>query len=103
MSGLALGLRAREAAHLEVLERPSAARRSGGPRARGRCPTRTSSWAGVFEMSLPSNSTVPSRGWSSPLIVLRVVVLPAPLEPMSVTISPRPTSRSMPWSAWMWP
>ena len=45
----------------------------------------------------------PGRGWSSPLIVLRVVVLPAPLAPIRVTISPRWTSRSMPCRAWIWP
>ena len=66
-------------------------------------PARTSSWALVFEMSLPSKVIVPVRGWSSPEIVLRVVVLPAPFAPIRVTISPRRTSSDTPCRAWMWP
>jgi hypothetical protein len=66
-------------------------------------PARTSWWAGVFETSLPSNLTVPSRGWRRPEIVLSVVVLPAPFEPISVTISPLPTVSEIPRRAWMWP
>jgi len=54
-------------------------------------------------MSLPSNVTEPAFGWSRPLIVLRVVVLPAPLAPIRVTISPLLTSIEMPDRAWMWP
>jgi hypothetical protein len=38
-----------------------------------------------------------------PLIARSVVVLPAPLAPISVTISPALTVRSMPWSAWIAP
>src|SRR5258705_4223175 len=41
----------------------------------------------------------PRVGWSSPEIVLSVVVFPAPLLPRSVTISPCPTSRPTPLSA----
>src|SRR3990172_222547 len=62
-------------------------------------PSRTSLWAGVCETSRPRKWTVPARGWSRPLIVLRVVVLPAPFEPIRVTISPSRTSRGMPWRA----
>ena len=66
-------------------------------------PSWTSSWAATCEMSRPSNSTFPTRGWRSPEIVLSVVVLPAPLAPIRVTISPRWTSRSIPRRAWIAP
>ena len=39
-------------------------------------------------MSSPSNVIGPARTGRSPEIVFSVVVLPAPLAPMSVTISP---------------
>jgi len=39
-------------------------------------------------MSRPPNEIVPRRGWLSPLIERSVVDLPAPLAPISVTISP---------------
>jgi len=38
-----------------------------------------------------------------PEIVRRVVVLPAPLAPISVTISPGSTRSEIPLIAWMWP
>ena len=66
-------------------------------------PCFTCSWAGIAVMSLPSNSTVPWRGCSRPRIVRSVVVLPAPLAPRRVTISPLRTSSEMPWRAWMLP
>jgi hypothetical protein len=47
-------------------------------------------------MSRPSNVIVPARGASSPEIVFKVVLLPAPLAPISVTISPRRTSSDTP-------
>ncbi len=54
-------------------------------------------------MSRPSNRIVPWRGRLSPLIARSVVDLPAPFAPISVTISPAPTRREMPLSAWMAP
>jgi hypothetical protein len=38
-----------------------------------------------------------------PLIERSVVLFPAPLEPMSVTISPSLTCSEIPLSAWMLP
>ena len=86
--GLDRRLVAGEGAHLEVLEdghprEDPAALRGVADALRGRARGPRS-----CEMSLPSKVTLPRRGWSRPLIVLRVVVLPAPLAPMSVTISP---------------
>ena len=46
-------------------------------------------------MSLPLNLTVPARTGRSPEIVFIVVVLPAPLAPMRVTISPSSTVKEM--------
>jgi uncharacterized paraquat-inducible protein A len=40
---------------------------------------------------------------SVPVMAFIVVVLPAPLEPISVTSSPSRTSRSTPLTAWMPP
>jgi len=45
----------------------------------------------------------PSRGGESPEIDLKVVDLPAPLEPMRVTISPSSTSIEIPFRASMLP
>ena len=41
-----------------------------------------------LSIDLPRMRISPSRGRSSPLIVRSVVVLPAPLAPISATISP---------------
>ena len=46
---------------------------------------------------------VPALARTSAEMVFSVVVLPAPLAPSSVTIWPRRTSRSMPFTAWMRP
>ncbi len=43
------------------------------------------------------------RARGLPQIVIKSVDLPAPLAPISVTISPRATSRSTPCSAWIAP
>ena len=48
-------------------------------------------------------SIEPSRGGVSPEIERSVVDLPAPFEPISVTISPSSTSSEMPFSASMLP
>ena len=79
---------AREGAHLAGSRGRSGERRSAGPQATWAMPCLTSSCGAVCVMSLPSKMTVPFRGWSRPLIVFRVVVLPAPFEPSRVTISP---------------
>ena len=46
--------------------------------------------------SRPSNFTDPVRFATMPMIDFRVVVLPAPLRPSSVTTSPRLTSNVTP-------
>ena len=46
-------------------------------------------------MSLPSKVTLPSRTLRSPEIVFSVVVLPAPLAPISVAIVPSSTPKVM--------
>ncbi|EWS64288.1 hypothetical protein Y695_02467 [Hydrogenophaga sp. T4] len=54
-------------------------------------------------MLLPLNSMLPLRGSMMPLMVLRMVVLPAPLEPSTVAISLRRTCRLTPRIALMGP
>lgn len=54
-------------------------------------------------MGFPWKRTSPCRGFTRPLMVRRVVVLPAPLEPIRVTISPSSTRREIPFRAWMCP
>ena len=78
-------------------------RRARGSRARscagstcrpsGDCemPSWTISCGGVSPISSPSNLIEPSRGGVRPEIERSVVDLPAPLEPISVTISPSST------------
>src|SRR5262247_493660 len=62
-------------------------------------PRETIAWGGTSRSDWSSSVMVPRDGWSSPEIVLSVVVLPAPLLPRIVTISPRPTSSPTPLSA----
>jgi hypothetical protein len=59
--------------------------------------------AGWLLMRRSNKDTVPRRGWSKPEIVFRVVLLPAPLEPIRVTISPWLTWSEIPLRAWMCP
>jgi len=54
-------------------------------------------------MSDPLNSMLPLRGSMMPLMVFRIVVLPAPLEPSTVEISPLRTCRLTPRMARMGP
>ena len=54
-------------------------------------------------MSFPSNRIVPWRGRLRPLIARKVVDFPAPFAPISVTISPAPTRKETPLSAWIAP
>ncbi len=55
------------------------------------------------EISSPLNLIEPARGGVSPEMERSVVDFPAPLEPMSVTISPSSTVSEMLLSAWMFP
>ncbi|OPZ63219.1 MAG: hypothetical protein BWY85_01823 [Firmicutes bacterium ADurb.Bin506] len=52
-----------------------------------------------MSMPLPISSMLPAEGRTTPDIALRVVVLPAPLEPRSATTSPSRTSSDTPVSA----
>jgi hypothetical protein len=54
-------------------------------------------------IGLPSNSIVPLSGSSTPEMVLRIVVLPAPLAPSTVMILPRGTVRLTPRIAMIGP
>ena len=54
-------------------------------------------------MLRPRYSMSPSLAPSMPVMAFIVVVLPAPLEPMSETSSPSCTCMSMPLTAWMPP
>jgi len=51
----------------------------------------------------PLNSIEPLRGSMMPEMVFRMVVLPAPLEPSTVAISPRRTCRLTPRMALIGP
>ena len=56
-------------------------------------------WPAIVWISRPLNRIRPVRGGTIPEIERSVVVLPAPLAPISVTISPSRTSSEMPLSA----
>ena len=66
-------------------------------------PFKTTSCGATPTSELPSKRTSPWRGASRPERVRRVVVLPAPLFPRSVTISPCATRNEMPFNAWISP
>jgi hypothetical protein len=66
-------------------------------------PRRTISWVGSRVRSSPANFTAPRRGRAMPMIERKVVVLPAPLRPISVTTSPSPTAIEMPCRMWASP
>jgi len=66
-------------------------------------PSATISCGGSPLMSRPRNRIAPVRARTHPEMVMSVVVLPAPLAPMRVTISPSPTDKLMPCSASMLP
>jgi hypothetical protein len=61
------------------------------------------SCGGVSAISWPSKRTEPFRGGVRPEIERSVVDLPAPFDPISVTISPSSTSIETPFSAAMLP
>ena len=54
-------------------------------------------------ISRPSNVTVPFCGSMTPDTVLRIVVLPAPLAPRTVTMAPRGTAKLTPRMATIGP
>ena len=60
-------------------------------------------WVGLRVMSCPSNVTAPLLACGEPQIVISKVLLPAPLAPIRVTISPGCTSSDTPLSASIWP
>ena len=47
-------------------------------------------------MRTPSNRTVPPETGAMPMMALRVLLLPAPLEPTSASVSPSSTVSEMP-------
>ncbi len=61
------------------------------------------SWVGVRVMSMPSNRIWPFVACGLPQMVIISVVLPAPLAPIMVTISPCATSTLTARSAWILP
>src|SRR2546428_4251046 len=52
---------------------------------------------GSAMICVPSKRIEPSRRAIMPMMAFRVVVLPTPFRPRSVTTSPRGTSNSTPW------
>src|SRR5262249_36592178 len=58
---------------------------------------------GARAVRWPAKVAEPRSGRTNPITVRSVVVSPAPLAPMRVTISPRPTVRDTPFSARMLP
>ena len=62
-------------------------------------PRPTISCAGTRVISSPANTIFPALAGVRPEIERRVVVFPAPLEPISVTTSPASTVSEMPFSA----
>src|SRR2546425_7265930 len=75
-------------------------RRSSGTQA---TPRRAISCVPSRVMSSPPRRTRPRRGRALPLLERSVVVLPAPLRPISVTTSPWPTVSETPWRMWASP
>ena len=55
-----------------------------------------STFSGILVSSLPSNKMLPDFAGTRPVIVWRMVVLPAPLAPISAITSPWFTSKEMP-------
>ena len=58
---------------------------------------------GMALMSVPSSTMLPCLARGLPQMVISSVDLPAPLAPISVTISPGSTCRLTPFSASIWP
>src|SRR5438067_13793641 len=66
-------------------------------------PARAMSGVESFVMSRPSKTMLPLLAFHRPMMVRRVVVLPAPLRPSSTARPPRGTTRSTPCRMWYWP
>ena len=66
-------------------------------------PRPTTSWGATYVSTSPSKRTSPSAGARMLQMALSVVVLPAPLAPIRVTISSVSTWSESPRSAWMLP
>ena len=64
---------------------------------------RAISCVGICVMSVPAKVIVPLRARGLPKMVIISVDLPAPLAPISATISPSLTDTSTPFSARMLP
>ena len=54
---------------------------------------------GVFPVGSPRNRTSPEAAGTRPMMARSVVDLPAPLAPISVTISPAPSVNETPFKA----
>src|SRR2546425_866262 len=69
------------------------------PRSSGQnaTPRRAMRSEGSAMICVPSKRIEPSRRAIMPMMAFRVVVLPTPFRPRSVTTSPRGTSNSTPW------
>src|SRR5688572_31300767 len=57
----------------------------------------------ILVMSRPSKVIAPALAFHRPMMVRRVVVLPAPLRPSRMDRPPRGTTRSTPCRMWYWP
>src|ERR1044072_295875 len=66
-------------------------------------PARAISGVLIFVMSRPSKTMLPALAFHNPMMVRRVVVLPAPLRPSRTARPPRGTTRSTPCRMWYWP
>src|SRR5262249_12425999 len=66
-------------------------------------PARAMSGAAQPAMLRPANRKRPRLGFHSPMMVRKVVVLPAPLRPSSTVMAPSGTAKSTPCRMWYWP
>ena len=89
--------RAAPAAAAADFPRRRGSRKCRAPPGRTRCPAARSCSGGRPISSCPRSVIEPVRWPTMPMIDFRVVVLPAPLRPSSVTTSPSCTSKLTPW------
>src|SRR5215470_692337 len=66
-------------------------------------PARAMSGAAQPAMLRPANRKVPRLGFHNPMMVRKVVVLPAPLRPSSTVMAPSGTAKSTPCRMWYCP
>src|SRR5689334_14518740 len=66
-------------------------------------PARAMSGAAQPPMAWPANLTVPRLGCHRPMMVRKVVVLPAPLRPSSTVMAPSGTAKFTPCRMWYCP